>query len=489
MKQMSKKWMALIVSSIMALAMTGCGGESATSGEASSAGSTASETPKAEENASAEATSSETAEETTTEAYEAVDLGGRTIKVGIWWDVFVSSDYQTLEEITAAGGTYNNAETTQMQLDNVRRIEEKYNCKIQFVNLGWDGIIESINTSVTAGTPECDIYLCDMSFGLAPAVNGYVQKISSYAPENADILNDQTILRPVDVLGDSDLFFTESSPIPTGAMYMVYNASIIDSLGLESPEELASKGEWTWDKFAEYAKACTRDTDGDGNPDVYGYGSAWTLTVQGFGASNNAIIAGSTTEGLSSPETTETFEFINKLYNEDKSARPYMDDWNDDLLAWSSGKVAFSFTQPWILIQEVNNHDFEMRVVPAPTGPHGDGSMTPPAIVNSYMIPVGVKDPENVYKVFEEYTNWFNYDTDYRDNWEWFESAFVDENQVELATELGNKATSDFWNIIDTEGAVNKVFYSVIVNGESTVAQAIESNKQILQSQLDNLKK
>ena len=51
-------------------------------------------------------------------------------------------------------------------------------------------------------------------------------------------------------------------------MYMTYNAAMIDSLGLEAPESLAEKGEWTWDKFAEYAKACTQDTDGDGNMDV-----------------------------------------------------------------------------------------------------------------------------------------------------------------------------------------------------------------------------
>lgn len=72
--------------------------------------------------------------------------------------------------------------------------------------------------------------------------------------------------------------------------------------------------------------------------DVYGYGSAWTLTVQGFCASNNATIADSSTEGLSDPKTVEAFNFIDQLYNVDKSARPYQDDWNNDLLAFSSGK-------------------------------------------------------------------------------------------------------------------------------------------------------
>lgn len=494
MNKLSKKLMALMLTSAMAMAVTACGSKP----EETPVEPVAQEEKK--EEVPVQETNEEPSEETSAEPeaaakpanashdeYEAVDLGGRTIKIGIWWDNFIQSGYETLDDITAAGGSYDNAETTQMQLDNVKKVEEKWNCKIEFVNLGWDGIIESINTSVTAGTPECDIYLTDMQFGLAPALNGYVQKISSYAPADADVLKKQTVLSRIDVLGDDDMFFAESSEIPSGAMYMAYNASMIEALGLESPEALAAKGEWTWDKFAEYAKACTQDTDGDGNADVYGYGTAWTLSVQGFGASNNAGIATSMTEGLSSPETTEVFEFINKLYNEDKSARPYTDDWNDDLLAWSSGKVAFTFTQPWILIQELPNHDFDMRVAPAPVGPHGDGSMTPPAIKNSYMIPVGVKDPENVYKVFEEYSNWYNYDTSLRDVWDWFESGFVDEEQVELATELGNKAKADYWNVIDTEGAVGNVFFGVAVDKDSTVAQAIESNKQILQGELDKI--
>ena len=89
-------------------------------------------------------------------------------------------------------------------------------------------------------------------------------------------------------------------------MYMTYNAAMIDSLGLEAPESLAEKGEWTWDKFAEYAKACTQDTDGDGNMDVYGYGSAWTLTVQGFCA-RTTLQSQIPHRGLSDPKTVEAF--------------------------------------------------------------------------------------------------------------------------------------------------------------------------------------
>ena len=155
---------------------------------------------------------------------------------------------------------------------------------------------------------------------------------------------------------------------------------------------------------------------------------------------------------------------------------------------FSSGKVAFTFAQPWLLIQESGNHDFDMRICPAPTGPSGDGKMTPSILTNNYMIPVGVEDATSVYEVFEELMNWYNGDTTYRDDPEYFESAFVDSDQVELATKLGNLANNDLWTSIDSAGAVNKVFYANIVNKESTVSQAVESYKQILQDELDSMK-
>ena len=490
-KTVGNKVVSVLLAGALAASLAACGGNTANTG--ADAGNNAADAGTKEDTKSAETETAADTEESSDAAvadsgYEAKDLGGRTIKIGLWWDEYWDSNYQSLDDIEAAGGSWTNEETMQMKLDAVRAVEEKWNCKIEWVNLGWDGIIDSINTSVTAGTPDCDIYLTDLQFGISPVANGYVQKISDYAPADSDILTDGTVFTRQNLLGNDDYLFHESTTIPSVAMYMTYNAAMIDSLGLEAPESLAEKGEWTWDKFAEYAKACTQDTDGDGNMDVYGYGSAWTLTVQGFCASNNAAIADSSTEGLSDPKTVEAFNFIDQLYNVDKSARPYQDDWNNDLLAFSSGKVAFAFAQPWILIQEIDNHDFDMRICPAPVGPSGDGSMTPAMITNNYMIPVGVEDATSVYCVFEEMMNWYHDDISYRDDPEWFESGFVDEDQVTLANKLGALANNDLWNSIDSEGAVSKVFYGDVVNGDSTVSQAIESNKQILQDEIDTLK-
>lgn len=128
--------------------------------------------------------------------------------------------------------------------------------------------------------------------------------------------------------------------------------------------------------------------------------------------------------------------------------------------------------------------DFDIRICPLPVGTSGDGTRMPVILVNSYFIPIGVEDAESVYLVFEEMQNWFDGDTYYRDDPEWFESAFVDLDQVELAYQEGSKTGDDLWNSIPGLD-VGAVFYGVYVNKDQTVSQAIESQKQIVQDGLD----
>ena len=490
-RKLANKLAAVMMSAVLAMSMTACGdssGSDSNAGSSTDAGSSSDNAASSGGNAQQDSANDTSGDSTDgLDLPEAKDMGGRTIKIGLWWDIFYESGYDTLDDITAAGGTFDNAETAQMQLDAVHRVEERWNCKIDYVNLGWDGIMDSLATSVTAGTPDCDIYFVDLQFGVSPVMNGYAQKLSEIAPAGADVLNDQTVFTKFDLLGEDDYLFTLSTTIPSGALYMAYNAEMLDSLNLEAPEDLAARGEWTWDKFEEYLDALTQDTDGDGNIDVYGYSSIFTNTIQGFCASNNATIADSMTEGLSDPKTVEVFNLIDRMYNVNGTARPLSDDWDDNWNGLFSGKYAFSFVQPYMLIAQLDTHDFDVRICPAPVGPDGDGSMTGPQVVNYYFIPVGVEDATSVYQIYEELNNWYLGDTSLRDNPDWFMSAFVDEEQLELAYEEGYKSNSDIWNSIPGMD-VGAVFYSIAVNKDASVSQAIESNKQLVQDALDALK-
>jgi hypothetical protein len=489
MKQVTRKIFALLMALTLVLSLAACGKSENTTETATT--DTAADTDTQTTDV-AEATPTVAATPTAVpEKYEGFDFAGRTIKVGIWWDYYYTSDHT---DITDDPGL-SNTETAQMKLDNVRRIEEKYNCKIQFVNLGWQGVIDSINTSIAAGTPECDIYLTDLQFGIPAVFNGLAQELSAIAPENSDLFGDQQILKPMTIesLGGTYLFSEQG--LAQGGYYLGYNSTMIQDLGLEDPQELYKKGEWTWDKFAELCKAGTQDTNGDGTPDIYGYGGVFTDLTNGLVMNNGGSIAANKTEGLSSEPVMETLEFINRLYNVDQSARPWNGaDWNDNLLAWSDGKVMFWTGQAWLLKQEIDaaikegsELPFEFHVVPYPQGPHGDGTIYSPFSGNWYMIPVGVQEPGKVLQIFEEFMGWHGGDAEYRDDPTWFESCFLSQEDVDIALECGKNLKFDPWGSLapyyDFGGTV---WWPIVVDKTSTVAQAVESSKPMLQSALDN---
>ncbi len=478
MKKASKRLFALLFTLVMVLSMAACKGKEDVPTEAQA-------TPTAAPAAEATATPAPTPEP---EKYPAFDFGGRTIKVGVWWDYFYTSDHTAITDDPGLSNT----ETAQMKLDNVRRIEEKYKCKIQFVNFGWDGIKESINTSITAGTPECDIYLTDLQFGIPAVINGLAQELTAIAPENSDLFEDQVVVKPLEALGGT--YFFQEQGLPQSGIFLGYNATMLADLGLEDPQALYARGEWTWDKFAEYALAGTKDTDNDGTKDVYGYGGVFTDLVNGLVMNNGGTLAGEKTEGLSSKPVTEALDFINRLYNVDGSARSWNgDDWDDNLLAWSDGKVMFWTAQAWLLKQEVDaaikegaELPFDYHIVPYPAGPSGDGKAYSPVSGNWYIVPVGVQEPTKVLQIFEEFLNWFDGDTEYRDDPTWFESCFTTEEDVNLAYTTGENLKLDPWGSLEPRFSFSgSVWWPIVVNKDTTVAQAVESAKPVLQDALN----
>ncbi len=58
-------------------------------------------------------------------------------------------------------------------------------------------------------------------------------------------------------------------PQNLSSLVVYYNQDIFDAAGVAYPSD-----DWTWDDLVETAKALTQDTDGDGNVDIYGLGTA-----------------------------------------------------------------------------------------------------------------------------------------------------------------------------------------------------------------------
>ena len=459
------KLIALLLSAVMLLTMTACGNTG-----------NGPETPsESEENENIKMLNEYFSK------YPAVDLGGREIKIAMFYDMFYDSGDTKPED----NPQMTDMERGQLMIDNVRRIEKKYNCTITYLNPGGDAIKSSLNTSVVNGTPDYDVYLTQMDFALPLAVNGYFIDLSTFKGEHLDLNNGQNILDVEEIAGTNCFF--QKSGMNVVSTYLAYNAEMVEAAGLEDPNDLYARGEWTWEKFAEYCTALTQDTDNNGETDIYGYGGDLTWTLQEFLASNDVILIGDDgKEQLTDPKVLETFKYLGELYSEKKVARPIVDDYYEGIHGWINKQSAFGATKMWVLQSNVKRIKFDYRIVPFPQGPSGTGEGASTGFGDYFVIPRGVKDPEIVYQVLEEFFGYFADDLDLRDEdmISLAEGCFQDEADVETAFEIGTWGNGDVWFYVDSERYVPTIF-SGVVSGEKTAAEVVESIKQLFQDEID----
>lgn len=428
----------------------------------------------------------ETAQSTeTTEV--AASAEKRVINIGTWYDHYYDSDNTDIYE----NPNVSDEVTSQMQLDKVRELETKYNVEIHWTNLTYTGVQDSINTSILAGTPDCDIYEVDLNFGIPAALNGYATDMKTVVAEDDDLVTEQNYMKYVQIGSNEGAFLIKPVSAETtveNTYPLAFNKQMLDEAGLEDPRDLYEQGLWTWDKFKEYMLKLTVDNNGDGVTDVYGFGSDCNSLLTGLLMSNGTGIAMDATQTLDSPAVGECLDFMYAMYNTDKCAYPwYADDFDTNRLWYRDGLTAFWVSAAWIMSQyEDSALEFEVCFCPWPVGPSGNkdtNKMKNVAAGNAYMIPSGVEDPALVYAVFSELMNWYNNDVEIRDgDMSWWEDSVISEENYAYMELFGSKENFDLWNVFASSTSFD---LQGLVTGTVTPAQLQETYKQPYQDALD----
>lgn len=331
------------------------------------------------------ATNSEPATpEPTEEVEQTYDLDGRVIKIAAWWD------------LTPAGATQSDIN----RLEKIKEVEKKYNVTIEFVTVPFEEMVPNFTNSVLAGEPFADIVQLEYKAALPLIKKGLILPVSEFTNENSNINNEGNLLMKYSPIAGDHYGF--DNPVYIGAG-LHYNRDLFKELNLEDPKDIYERGEWTWDKFLELAKAATKDTNNDGKNDVWGF-SAWSIDAyKHFAVSNGVRIVDeeNLVEGLTSPGSIKTAEFLNQLYNVDKVVKVSTGDpmnWEESN-TFKEGDVAMFTVAEWNL----SGLNFEFGIVPIPKGPEQTTDYTyANTAASAKFIGKGVKDPELVYQIFEE---------------------------------------------------------------------------------------
>jgi ABC-type glycerol-3-phosphate transport system substrate-binding protein len=396
-----------------------------------------------------------------------------------------------------------NREVSQAKWDLVKKLEDKYNCDYEWVNLTFDGTQESLNTSVLAGSPDCDIYMVQSSMAIPAQSNGLLVDLKTILPADHDLFTDQKVFSYLD-LGDGKACILQVNGNFSNTYPIGFNVQMLKDNNLEDPRDLYERGEWTWDKFIEYCQKLTQDTDGDGKTDQYGYCGYAGETLSELLMSNGTNIAGGKDCNLTSAPVGECLQMMQDMYNKYNVCYPY--DYSADggkpsdsmRRQYNQGNIAFFPAAVWIMNDCGNypegkegNLTWDVAFVRWPVGPSGNKATNGGYKANNanfFVIPVGGKEPEKIFNFLYDLYNWFDGDTSKRDNpallnWWYNETAKVKEiNDANFEVQKDCLSHPNF-ELYEDLG----VSYDLesIINGSMTPAQFQETYKQSFQDALD----
>ena len=163
----------------------------------------------------------------------------------------------------------------------------------------------------------------------------------------------------------------EQNYVPTN--YFLVNTKLLNSLGLENPQELAREGKWDWETFRRYCAEAT-----DPSKEQYGVGCFMLAHMLKTGndfsyaiKDENGVYQNAFTHPSTHSQAMEVLELIQRMALEDKSVLGAWTDgqeaMNESLNAFKDGKLLFAYYPSPSSLKKAGFTDYS--VVTVPMGP------------------------------------------------------------------------------------------------------------------------
>lgn len=160
-------------------------------------------------------------------------------------------------------------------------------------------------------------------------------------------------------------------PFSTSPFITTFNATLFEQAGIETPAELAAKGEWTWEALREAARAIKEETGAWGfvSVDAALYtstGNAWATIIAPLRAYGTDVFDAENNCTMDSEAAVESLGLLHQMIFEDQSMVPPGTE-----VVFESGNVGMTIGQ----VSRLTNLDdatFEWGITTMPGGPAGD---------------------------------------------------------------------------------------------------------------------
>ena len=137
---------------------------------------------------------------------------------------------------------------------------------------------------------------------------------------------------------NGDAYFVKTTDT-SGGVLTLYNKTLIENAGLETPLQLYEEGNWNWNTFRELARNLSEDTDGDGINDIYGWAD---YDINALLASNGTTLLKTNGESFvpnDSEAATRAYQLYYDMYNIDNSICKDPWSWSTDMVQGKLGMV------------------------------------------------------------------------------------------------------------------------------------------------------
>lgn len=204
---------------------------------------------------------------------------------------------------------------------------------VEAENIPWNSYYDQLYTAIIGGNAP-DAAMVKMFAQPRLVEMGALQPIGDWLADWKDASGLQDNLLTLTQGPDGQQYYL---PVQYVVLYLYYRPSMFEELGLDVPT--------TCDEFREVANALTRDTDGDGQTDVYGFGfrgaqgghdhwASFTLGAEGV----------SLTDGITSDAGVAGTQFVADLFREDGVFPPSApnDGFQEIIGAFKAGKTAMT---------------------------------------------------------------------------------------------------------------------------------------------------
>ncbi len=270
----------------------------------------------------------------------------------------------------------------QVILDAIAEFEAKYGGKVTVNVVGWNKGANAIQEAMTTGDMFDLVFTEGNARFPGDAVAELYQPIDEWLDYNAF---DKASL---DAFLYNGSHYVYTNYAITQPYLLIYNKTIFEEEGMDTPTDLFNAGEWTYAKFLEYCEYFTRDLDGDGALDQWGIGPRYKN--QNFGYANDGIIVkeiegGKLAANIDSEEVKQYYEFLAEFQRINAQACAEVN---------LAGRlhVMYSEAGPSAGVPTAEESTDEFDFVPLPTY---DGRLaTTPVWDNGYAMVKGAPNPE-----------------------------------------------------------------------------------------------